>query len=214
VNAERIGSPARGRRLGSARTVVVFFAALLSSCASTNATRNSPGYGTVIGSIEVVLARPKRSMLDGFFEENLSVRTINYTFEVGRADRSWTDSPTVVSTKGKPHAFAMSLKPGAYVVENLELRRGETSGLGRLFLRVMSPVDGRDFALNLEFPVVRDRITYIGRIRVVLPTNLKLFSSQYKLTVEDRELEDYAAMASLIESVPLPIEKSLATRIK
>jgi hypothetical protein len=65
-----------------------------------------------------------------------------------------------------------------------------------------------------SFPVEPNRITYIGRIRVVLPTNIKLFSTQYNLTVEDRAVEDYAAMASLIESVPLPVHKALATRIK
>lgn len=181
------------------------------ACATHDAGYDGKGYGTIIGSVEVVLARPARSIFDGFLEENLSLLPMSYAFQFGHAARVWTDAPREIATVGKARAFALSLKPGRNVVENLELQlhNGPTGTL----LAVISPIHGREFKLNLEFPVARDRITYIGRIRVTLPTHLKFYQTRYKLAVEDKTAEDYAAMAELLENSPLPVHKALATRI-
>ena len=194
------------------RFATLFLAAFLSACASSGPGFPSHGTGTIIGSVEVVLARPKRSLLDGFFEQNLTRVPMTYSFQVGHSARPWTKAPAEVDTQGAPRAFALSLRPGKNVVENLELKlyKGPESFL----LGLISPIDGREIKIDVEFPVEEGRLTYIGRIRVVLPTNLSFFTTQYKLTIEDQAVEDYAAMASLIESVSLPVHKALATRIR
>ncbi|MEE3332138.1 MAG: hypothetical protein VX246_14830 [Myxococcota bacterium] len=194
------------------RLAVLLLAGFLSACASSGPGFPSHGIGTIIGSLEVVLARPKRSVFDGFFEVNLARIPVTYSFQVGHSARPWTKAPAEVGTQGAPRAFALSLRPGRNVVENLELQlyKGPESFL----LGLISPIDGREIKIDVEFPVEEGRITYIGRIRVVLPTNLSFFTTRYKLTVEDQAVEDYAAMASLIENVSLPVHKALATRIR
>lgn len=185
--------------------------ALAPACVTSDAGYKARGRGIVIGSVEIVLARPSRSIFDGFLEDNLSVLPMTYAFQFGHEARPWTAAPIEVSTEGNVRAFSVSLKPGRNVVENLELKLYD--GPQGSWLGFLSPLHGREFKLALEFPVEPNQITYIGRIRVKLPTNLKLFENRYKLTVEDKATEDYAELAELLENVQLPVRKAIAARI-
>ena len=173
--------------------------------------RSPSGYGSVIGSFVVELERAPRSAWDGFFEDDLAARKPDYVFHFASSRDSWPGTTEPVRVRGtEPVPFVVSLRPGPASLEDLELVVYRAPGSWPL--GVISLTDGKRFPIGLEFSVDPGRITYIGRVRVVLPTKLQLFSSQAKISVEDASEEDRASMRTLIEFSQLPVEIHLADR--
>jgi len=192
--------------------LLVLLAVLASACSRAVATRaelQPREYGTVIGSLVVQLERTPRSAWDGFFEENLARRKPDYRFHFANAERAWNVPRQPVDVDaGEPKPFVIALRPGAAALEELELVIYDSPGSWPLGL--ISATDGRSFPLGLEFDVDPERITYIGRVRVVLPNRLQLFGSKARVVVEDAAEEDYGSMETLIELSNLPVATVLA----
>ena len=194
------------------RLIALFVLALLVSACSTPAVRTGfrrGAYAPVIGSIVVELERTPRSGWDGFFEEDLELRAPDYVFHFGSARGPWNRPPERVRVRGsEPVQFVLPLAPGPASIDDLELvvYRGPSAWA----LGLISTTDGTRLPIDLEFSVDPGRITYIGRIRVVLPSKLQLFSSRARVTVEDAAGEDFVSLNTLIENTPLPVETVLA----
>ena len=193
---------------------LVCIGSLLASACSQSAVRRQPRqgvYGSVIGSFVVELERAPRSAWDGFFEDNLAARKPDYVFHFANLRRGRFDSTESVRVRGaEPVPFVISLRSGPAALRELELVLN--NGPGRWLLAAISPTDGKRIPIDLRFSVDPGRITYIGRIRVVLPSRLQLFSSHARIAVEDASAEDRASMNTLIELSRLPVETVLAQR--
>ncbi len=190
---------------------LVTLLALACSQPAVRQQRHSAVYGTVIGSFVVELERAPRSAWDGFFEDNLAARKPDYVFHFANTERSWFEPTERVRVRGaEPVPFVMSLRPGPAALQDLELVIYDTPGSWPLGL--LSTTDGKRFPIDLEFTVDPARITYIGRIRVVLPTRLQLFAARARVAVEDASAEDHASLDRLIELSRLPVATVLAQR--
>ena len=194
--------------------VLVCLGTMLASACSQSVARQhrSPsGYGSVIGSLVVELERAPRSAWDGFFEDDLAARKPDYVFHFANSRDSWPGTTERVRVRTtEPVPFVVSMMPGPASLQDLELVVYRAPGSWPLGL--ISITDGKRFPIDLAFSVDPGRITYIGRIRVVLPSKLQIFSSQARISVEDASAEDRASMSTLIEFSQLPVETVLARR--
>jgi hypothetical protein len=192
---------------------LVCFVALVTAC-SQPAVRQKRGpgvYGTVIGSIFIQLEQEKQSAWGGFFDEDLYTRRPDFVFHFGSRVRNWgVPTERVKFELGKPKPFVIALRPGPASLEELELV--VYHGPAGWLFGALSTVDGETFPIDLEFDVDPRRITYIGRIHVVLPRRLPLTGSEAKISVEDAAAEDRASLDTLISLSRLPVTTVLAQR--
>ena len=185
--------------------------ALSVSCVAPDAqeVRVDGRTGLVIGSIEVEYARTKRGALDGFFEEDLAARQPGFRLWFSNPSRVSASRSTSVRFDGTgPTPFVLSLPAGRRSVEELEVvvYEGPASSL----LGLVSTTDGRDFPVDLTFDVDPDRVTYIGRIHILLPRKLPLFSSPSRVRVGDSYEADRVSFRDLLAGTPLPVAVELA----
>ena len=165
--------------------------------------------GLVIGSVEVEYARTKRGALDGFFEEDLAAREPGFRLWFSNPSRVSASRSTSVRFDGTgPTPFVLSLPAGRRSVEELEVvvYEGPASSL----LGLVSTTDGREFPVDLTFDVAPDRVTYIGRIHILLPRKLPLFSSPSRVRVGDAYESDRLSLRDLLAGTPLPVAVELA----
>ena len=167
------------------------------------------GKGLVIGSVVVELARTRKSGWDGFFESDLALRKPSFRLHFASPAAGTGPTPAPVEFKGlEPVPFLITLSPGRQVIAGVELvlYRG---ALG-WSLGLISPADGKEFALDLEVEADPSRITYIGRIHIMLPRRVQFFSSHSRVRVTDSYESDRVAFQTLLENTPLAVRKELA----
>jgi len=200
-------------RRAIAPALLVLIAFFASACASggRGADRFEGPAGTVIGSVVVELERTRRSAWDGFFEDDLAVRDPAYLLRFANRDPAWNRVPAEVRVEGKSAVpFVITLPSGRGGVESLEIVLYE--GPFAWPLGLVSATDGKEVPVDLVFDVDPGRVTYIGRIHIVLPRKLQLFSSHVRVRVEDAYETDRVSLRTLLENTPLPVARSLAHR--
>jgi len=194
------------------RSMLLLAPLLLASACSYSATHQAPAagpHGMVIGSIQIQLEKTPPSAGAGFFRVDLAKRRPDYLLHFSNPGRPWNRAPEQVRVGwGDAEPFVIRLGSGPASLQDVELSVYE--GPGTWLLGLLSAVDGKTIPLGLEFPVDASKITYIGRIRVILPRRLKLFSPEVRVIVEDAATEDRAAMAMLLDNTRLPVETVLA----
>lgn len=203
----------RERRRGIAPALVLLAASFAAGCASDEMRegRFEGRTGTVIGSVVVELERTRRSAWDGFFEDDLAVRDPAYLLRFANRDRAWNRSSPEVRVEGRsPVPFVITLPSGRGAVEGLEIVLYE--GPFAWPLGLVSATDGKELPVDLVFDVEPGRVTYIGRIHIVLPRKLQLFSSRARVRVDDAYDTDRVALQTLLENTPLPVSRALAHR--
>lgn len=185
--------------------------ALVNGCVSPEApdVRVDGRTGLVIGSVVVEFARTRRGTLDGFFAEDLAAREPGF--------RLWFSNPSTVSASrstsvrfegAEPTPFVLSLPAGRRSAKKLEVVLYD--GPASFLLGLVSRTDGREFPVELAFDVDPERVTYIGRIHILLPRKLQLFSAPSRVRVDDAYDSDRVALRDLLAGTPLPVEVALA----
>jgi len=183
---------------------VLSILALLACRAPADQVALARSGGTVVGSVQVKLQREPGAGAGG----NLVRRDLRYAFDIAHVRQPWNIPVSRVETTGRAKPFALSLLPGRNRIESLEVTFLE--GGGAWFMSLFSPLDGRSVPIGLEFEADPSRVTYIGRVLVVLPLDLGAFDGPLRVSVEDYRESDVAAFDALLSGSRVPIETRLA----
>ncbi|MCA9510241.1 MAG: hypothetical protein R3E88_11240 [Myxococcota bacterium] len=193
------------RRLRALACAAAVAGALVTACRMpATGIVQTRAYGLVVGSVQVQLQRSAGSPTG----VNLVRSGLTYTFELDNDRQAWNRPTPYVQTTGGPQPFALSLLPGRNRIDELGITVYD--GPGAWFAGLLSRAHGADVPLALAFDADPRRVTYVGRIRVVLPSRLGEFDGPVRVTVEDASEEDLAAYRSLLEGTSVPIETHLA----
>jgi len=191
-------------RLGAALVATALLLAIAGCASSGNISRR---LGTIVGTIVIEFENESGPELSESAQRALRERHPFYRLQLRRnaflGPRSW-----ITARRGEPVTpFSASLREGSYRITHLFLRRDRGTDTSQM----IDALAGFNLRLAIDVPVERSAVTYIGRLRLRVPSRVRGTATPSSVVIEDASAEDLSRFEGIVRGDGSGARVELAT---